>query len=239
MAGLKDAGTMKELCSTCEVLLAVCPPHAAEDVAQRVTRHAFDGLYLDANAIAPERVRRICQTLEAAGATFVDGGIVGGPAWKPGTTCLYLSGREAETVAALFSAGPLSVRVIGDQIGTASALKMCYAARTKGTTALQCAILATAEEFGVREELQRQWAQDGTDPAARIPERARNVTAKAWRFAGEMEEIAATFEDAGLPGGFHHAASEIYDRLARFKNAPATPSLEEVLAALVAQRSAG
>lgn len=235
-AGLQDAGTLGELCDACSVLLAVCPPSAAEDVAREVLSHSFDGLYLDANAISPERVKRIGLTLESAGATFVDGGIVGGPAWEPGTTCLYLSGTAADIIASLFSAGPLGTRVIGGQIGTASALKMCYAANTKGTSALQCAILATAEELGVREELQRRWASDGTDLDASIPQRARKVTAKAWRFAGEMEEIAATFAAAGLPDGFHKAASVIYDRLADFKNSPATPALEEVLAALVSPR---
>ena len=109
---------------------------------------------------------------------------------------------------------------------------MCYAAYTKGTTALLSAILATAEVDGVRPELMVQWERDWPGFPAQAEGRARRVTAKAWRFAGEMEEISATFSEAGLPGGFHAAAADLYRRLAHFKDAAELPSLEEVLASL-------
>jgi 3-hydroxyisobutyrate dehydrogenase-like beta-hydroxyacid dehydrogenase len=231
--GLRDTHTLAQLCAECAILVSVCPPDAAETVANRVLASAFTGMYLDANAIAPQRAMRIGQAMVEAGVTFVDGGIIGGPAWEPGKTWLYLSGPRADDIAACFSAGPLGTRVLGTTIGTASALKMCYAAYTKGTTALLCAILATAETLGVREALEQQWTHDDEDFAAQASQRARRVTAKAWRFAGEMEEIAATFRDAGMPGKFHAAAAIIYRRLAQFKDSQTTPSLEEVLGALI------
>jgi hypothetical protein len=237
-AGLLDARTVAELCATSSAIVSVCPPHAAEDVAEQVLRHSFTGLYLDANAISPQRVIRIGQRLTRAGVSFVDGGIIGGPAWEPGHTWLYLSGQRAEAIAALFSAGPLETAVIGDGVGKASALKMCYAAWTKGSTALLCAIVATADSLGVWDELQQQWSRDWPDFPEQTVGRVRRVTAKAWRFSGEMEEIATTFEEAGLPGDFHAGASDIYRRIACFKDAPSTPSLEEVLAALVQADSA-
>jgi hypothetical protein len=126
----------------------------------------------------------------------------------------------------------LETTVIGETIGKASALKMCYAAWTKGSTALLCAILATADTLGVWEELERQWERDWPGFAEQTVDRARRVTAKAWRFAGEMEEISATFADASLPGGFHAAAADLYRRIAHLKDAPSIPLLEEVLAAL-------
>ncbi len=230
---LVDAGSLGALCETCPVIISVCPPHAAEEVADRVLAHSFKGLYLDANAISPQRVIRIGQKLSAAGVKFVDGGIIGEPAWKPGKTFLYLSGPQAGEMAGCFSAGPLQACVIGDAIGKASALKMCYAANTKGTTALLCAILGAAEGMGVRAELEKQWSRDGSDFAERTKDRVRSNTAKAWRFVGEMEEIAATFREAGLPGEFHAAAASIYRRLAGFKGVTSKPSLEEVLAALM------
>jgi 3-hydroxyisobutyrate dehydrogenase-like beta-hydroxyacid dehydrogenase len=230
--GLFDAGTLAELCRRCSVLLSVCPPHAAEHVAEQVLSHSFSGLYLDANAISPQRAERISRRMLQAGVTFIDGGIIGDPAWSPGRTWLYLSGPEAEAIASLFSEGPLEVEVIGQDVGKASALKMCYAANTKGTTALLCAVLAAAERLGVREELQQQWTRGEAGYAERTTQRIRNVTEKAWRFAGEMEEIASTFRGAGLPGEFHDGASVLYRRLAGFKDAPSSPPLEEVLAAL-------
>lgn len=237
--GLVDAHTLAELCSICSVVVSVCPPHAAEEVARQVAAHAFQGLYLDANAISPQRVKRIGQAVEEAGATFVDGGIIGGPAWERGTTWLHLAGRNAEAAASCFSSGPLETSVIGKEIGKASALKMCYAAYTKGTTALLCAILAAAEELGVRHDLQLQWERGESGLAEQAPERVRRVTAKAWRFVGEMEEISATFREVGVPGGFHATAAILYERIAGFKDAPSTPSLESVLTMLVEAGEAG
>lgn len=236
---LRDAGTLDDLCRVADVIFSVCPPHAAEDVARSVAAHSFRGLFVDANAIAPDRTRRIGAMMEAAGAAFVDGGVVGGPPSGPGETWLYLSGTRAEDAAALLGAGPIETEVLGESTGTASALKMCYAAYTKGTTALLSAILGTSEQLGVREALMRQWARDWPELPAQAERRATRVTAKAWRFAGEMREIAETFRSAGLPGGFHEAAAELYARIARFRNAPEVPGLDEVLAALASPEAAG
>ncbi|MFC1718318.1 DUF1932 domain-containing protein [Candidatus Poribacteria bacterium] len=95
------------------------------------------------------------------------------------------------------------------------------------------AILATSEALGVREELENQWSRNSSQFAEQTAQRVRGVTAKAWRFAGEMEEIAATFRGAGMPGEFHVAAAEVYRRIAHFKDAQETPPLADVLAALL------
>ena len=106
---------------------------------------------------------------------------------------------------------------------------MCYAAYSKGTTALLAAILATAESLGVRDELYGHWDMDDSGFPEQVNRRTTRVTAKAWRFEGEMYEIASTFEAAGLPNGFHKAAAEIYHRMAGFKDSTETPDLEDVL----------
>ena len=228
-----DLGTVAELCKACSIIISVCPPHAAEDVAKQVIGYGFRGLYLDANAISPQKVERIGKMLTDAGITFVDGGIIGGPAWTPGETWLYLSGEVATRIADCFPIGPLETSIIGDQIGKASALKMCYAAYTKGTTALLTAILALAEASGVQTELSAQWERDWPGFQMQAEHRARRVTSKAWRFAGEMDEIASTFESAGLPSGFHAAAGEVYRRLSGFKDAGELPELKNVLFTLL------
>ena len=122
--------------------------------------------------------------------------------------------------------------MLGVNIGEASALKMCYSAYSKGTTALLSAILATAETWGVREALYDQWAEGDANFATRTQERIQRSLGKAWRFVGEMEEISATFSDVGMPGGFHAAAADVYRRLARFKDARTAPTLNDVLDAL-------
>jgi 3-hydroxyisobutyrate dehydrogenase-like beta-hydroxyacid dehydrogenase len=171
--------------------------------------------------------------MQAAGTRYVDGGIIGGPAWTPGKTWLYLSGSFAEEAAACFSGGSLEVKILGNEIGKASALKMCYAAYTKGTTALLASIVAAAESLNVREELYTHWDMDQADFSKQVNARVTRTTAKAWRFEGEMREIAATLLRAGVPGGFHEAAAEVYHRMAGFKDSPGTPPLHEVLHSLL------
>ncbi len=230
---LTDLQTLPLLTQACSVIISICPPAAAEEVAQNVASQKFTGIYCDANAISPQRAFRIQKTVENTGAHFVDGSVIGGPAWKPNNTWLQLSGDYAQEVAMLFSKGPLETNIIGNEIGKASALKMAYAAYSKGTTALLAAILATAENFDVRKELEAQWAKYEPEFVEEAHARTKRVTAKAWRFAGEMDEIAETFAEAGLPSGFHEAAGEIYQRIAHFKDTNKTPKLEKVLSELL------
>jgi 3-hydroxyisobutyrate dehydrogenase-like beta-hydroxyacid dehydrogenase len=212
--------------------MCVCPPDAAEDVANQVIAQGFSGLYVDGNAISPQRTKTIADTVGEAGIAFVDGSIIGGPAWEPGRTWLYLSGEKAETIADCFAAGPLETQVLGDKIGKASAIKMCFAAYTKGRTALLSVILATAEAFVVRNELEEQWSRYWPEFTEETHHRIAIGASKAWRFAGEMEEISATFEAAGLPGGFHAAAAELYQRLTQFKD-DTSVQVDDILQALI------
>ncbi len=235
--GLLAVDSIAALCATCEVILCVCPPHAAESVADAVIRAGFQGLYCDGNAIAPQKAVAIGERMSAAGSDFVDGSIIGPPAWQAGSTRFYLSGACAAQVAGLFTGTVTEAQVIGEEIGRASALKMVFASQTKGFTALQAAIQAVAESLGVREDLYREWERRDADSASQAQDNMRGVTAKAWRFTGEMKEIADTFEGAGLPDGFFLAAQDIYQRMANFKDADELPPLDEVLAALADPRS--
>lgn len=234
--GVADVHSLAVLCQHCEIILCVCPPHAAEDVANAVIENGFKGYYLDANAISPQRSIKIGQRLNSNQIHFIDGGIIGGPAWKPQETRLYLSGPDAKIIADCFSHGLLDTKILGTEIGKASALKMCYAAYSKGTTALLATILATAESLGVRNDLNEQWDSDEPGFSEQVDRRLRRVTVKAWRFEGEMHEIADTFREVGLPGGFHESAAEIYQRMATFKDAADTPELDDVLEALLNQQ---
>jgi 3-hydroxyisobutyrate dehydrogenase-like beta-hydroxyacid dehydrogenase len=230
---LIDAGTLEALCQTCSIILSVIPPSAAEKVADEVIAQEFTGTFADLNAISPQRAQRIGQSLEDAGITFVDGGIVGPPAWRAKTTWLCLSGRHAATIADCFTNGPLETEILSDRVGDASTLKMCYGAYTKGLTALIAGVLGTAEDLGVREALMRRWADDGSGLDKTAAPRVTRITDRAWRWVGEMGEIASTFELADMPRGFHEAARDIYERLSEFKDQP-RPDMDAVLEALKA-----
>ncbi|QPC82850.1 NAD(P)-dependent oxidoreductase [Phototrophicus methaneseepsis] len=233
--GLKDAKTLQKLCQKCDVIISVCPPSAAKEVAKDVISEGFKGLYIEANAIAPQRALHINELMTEAGITFVDGSIIGGISWETEQTWLYLSGKQASQAAEIFKAGPIGVSIISDEIGQASALKMCFAAYTKGSTALLAAIVAAAESLDVLDALTMQWSRNDSTFAEDTFRRVREVTSKAWRFEGEMHEIAKTLYDAGLPGDFHVAAAEVYRRIAPFKDVQDTPPLQEVTAALLGE----
>ncbi len=193
-----------------EVILSVCPPHAALDVARSLPRTA--ALVIDANAVSPMTATRIGEII---GARWVDGGIVGPPPRRDGTTRLYLSGPHALEASLLFESTRLQAVVLDGSPVAASALKMAYAAWTKGSAALLLAALGSAGVNGVEEALRAEWARSQPGLDARWQHAEDSAAAKGWRWVGEMNEIAATFAAAGLPSGFHEAAAEIFERAAR------------------------
>ncbi len=205
---------------------------AAQAVAQQAVEAGLSGVFVDANAVSPATARAVGDIVTRSGARFVDGGIVGGPPTRHGTTRLFLAGSDAPMVAELFDGTALETVVLDGAAGAASALKACYAANTKGTTALLLAIRALARAEGVDEALLEEWARSQPELVARSENGPRGSARKAWRFAGEMDEIADALAAAGVPDGFHRGAAELYRRLDRFKDAPEPPSLADLVDAV-------
>jgi len=231
-SGLMDAVDLDAILEKCGVVMAICPPHAALDLASRVAGAGFAGVYVDANAVSPATTAAIAERIGAAGGRFVDGGIIGPPAHRAGTTRLFLAGDDAPRIAELFMGSPLEAVCLPAGPPAASALKMAYAAYTKGSVALLLAVRALARCYGVEGSLLAEWQASLPDLVRRSETAALRSAPKAWRFAGEMDEIAATFAAAGLPESFHRAAGEVYRRLERFKDQPGA-DLDAVLAALL------
>lgn len=232
-SGFDEFEDLAGLLRTSDIALAVCPPDAAIATAGAVAAAAFSGIYVDANAIAPATAAAVAGIVEPAGACFVDGGIIGPPPREPGTTWLYLSGEHAHSVAPVFAHPSLTVVDLGAATTAASALKMCYAAWTKGSSALLLAVAALARAVGVDAALQAQWQQSNPELPDLLTANAARDAPKAWRFAGEMHEIAATFTAHGLPAGFHVGAAQTFAALAGFRDSAAPPDLDSVLAGLL------
>ena len=231
-AELEDVGTLAALVEQSDFILSICPPDVAIEIARSVAAQRFAGVYIDANAVSPATARTIAAIIEGAGGRFVDGGIVGPPPNKRGMARLYLSGQDAARVAALFDDSPLESIAMDAPIGAASALKMAYAAWTKGSAALLIAVRSLAISEGIEPDLLAEWQRSIPDLAARSEAAVSRNARKAWRFVGEMEEMANTFRDAGLPDGFPLAAREVYDRLEQYKDALRAPSIADVASAI-------
>ncbi len=206
-AGLEDAGSPAALAGRSEAVLSICPPSAAVAIAESLP--GFDGVYVDANAVAPDTTRSIARIVTQRGARFADGGIIGHPPREPGDVRLYLSGPAAE-VADLFRGTVIDAPVPSGGVGAASALKLAYADWTKGSMALLLAVRELAVAEDVEEDLLAEWRLSLPRLEAQCAAARNAARTKGWRRVHEMEEIAGAMSAARLPEGFHRAAAEVF-----------------------------
>lgn len=214
IADLVGVPDVAELARRSHVIVSICPPHAARDVAAQVAA-ALEGrpdrpLYVDANAVSPATVTAIAELLGPE--HVVDATLIGPPAWEPGHTVLWLAGAGAAGVADLFAGSPFDARVLGPDLGAASALKACFGLQSKVIPALWLELAEAARAYGVEDALRGELERDGIDYAEHLGVAAARSGAKAWRWAGEMEEAADAIAAVGLPDGFSRAAAEVYRR---------------------------
>ncbi|MFE2586684.1 DUF1932 domain-containing protein [Streptomyces sp. NPDC059378] len=210
--GLTPMAELPELLNRSDIVLSLCPPAAAEDLAREVAGHGFTGVYVEGNAISPERAVRIAQLLEP-GATVVDGGVIGSPPVRGKSPALYLSGPAAATarVEALFAGTAVQTRTLGTEIGQASALKLAYASFQKTSRVLVALAYGLAREHGVDQELIAVAARR-TDSYLSEPQYVATAAARAWRWGPEMEEVADSLAAAGLPPEMLRAAASTMAR---------------------------
>jgi 3-hydroxyisobutyrate dehydrogenase-like beta-hydroxyacid dehydrogenase len=242
LAGRADLEVLPDLdavVAMADVVVSIVPPSAARgvasDVAAAARRAGAHPLVADLNAISPDTVSSVQRTLRGAGLDLVDGSISGPPPSQPGTR-LYLSGVRATELADLRQSG-LTIRILGDEAGAASALKMCTASVYKGITALMVQALGTASRFGVTDHVMEDLADSLPELISDVPRWLAVSASKAERYVGEMREIAATQGGAGLPPELFEAMAIVWARVAESKLARAAPeeaarrsqSLEDVL----------
>ncbi|WP_405859163.1 DUF1932 domain-containing protein [Streptomyces sp. NBC_01515] len=231
-AGLEPAESLESALAASDFVLSVCPPHAAEDVAREVLTHPFRGVYVEANAISPDRTRRIAAACAERGVLMLDGSIVGGPPGPGSAPRLYLSGDEEQVarVARSFKDTQVMARPLDAPLGAASALKMAYASYQKSARVLAAVSHALAASHGVATELALEAGALRSNILAET-DQLPSVAARAWRWAPELEEIAATLRTAGLPADMAEGAAAVLGRWADDKDDYDLP-LEEVLAHL-------
>jgi 3-hydroxyisobutyrate dehydrogenase-like beta-hydroxyacid dehydrogenase len=205
-----------------EVVLSVVPPEAAPAVADDVARAAEEKsaapLYADLNAISPATARG----LAGGRLELVDGSISGPPPAKGRTTRVYLSGPRAGEIAALPFAG-VELVVVGDEVGSASAVKMSTASVYKGTSALLAQALLAAHANGVLEHVLADLRAGAPHLVSNVERRIAVAASKSGRYVGEMREIAATQDAAGLTPAMFEGIAEVYARLADTQLARADP----------------
>ncbi|MFE4399091.1 MULTISPECIES: NAD(P)-dependent oxidoreductase [Streptomycetaceae] len=212
-AGLEPVAELDELLERAEVVLSLCPPAVAEDVARDVAERRFAGVYVEGNAISPDRAQRIADLVGRSARAVVDGSVIGSPPVGGKHTKLFLSGPSdaAALVAALFSDTAVSTPVLGGTIGQASALKVSYTAYQKASRVLAALSYGLAQYHGVDQAL---LDVAGKRAGSYLTETGyiAKTAARAWRWAPEMEEAADTLNAAGLPDEVLRAVAETLGR---------------------------
>ena len=221
-AGIRDEPDLDKLVRDTDLILAILVPDQARALAGQVAevmkrtgssrRTGSSPAYADCNAIAPDSAREIDRVVTAAGGRFIDAGIIGGPPGADEKTRFYASGPHEAILTQLDGHGIL-VRPLGGEVGRASGIKMCYASVTKGTSALYAAAMTAAEVMDLSEELLAEFAES-QGQRLKAMGGVNSLSAKAFRWIGEMQEIAATYERAGVSPGFHEGAEHIFRLIA-------------------------
>jgi 3-hydroxyisobutyrate dehydrogenase-like beta-hydroxyacid dehydrogenase len=216
-AGLRRTESLADLLGRAEVVLSVCPPAAAESVAEQV--HGYQRVFVDANAISPPRMTRIAGMLTEAGATVVDAAVIGPPPGRGRDARIYLAGppEAAGLVRDLFPAGPVEAILVTGGIGKASALKMAYGSFQKASRALAAVSHALADEYGVTAELLAEATKLGRNALA-DRDYLPSAAARGWRWAPEMSEVADTLRALGLPPELAEGAGAVFERWASDKD---------------------
>ena len=244
-AGMRDAGGVAALVEECDLLLSVVPPTSAvsvaEEVADAMARTGARPVFAECNAVAPRTVQRIATLIGDAGAPVIDAGIIGPPPAPGSRTRIYCSGPDTAPLEALRECG-LDVRRVGPDVGQASGLKMVYAASTKGTTAVWTELLTAAESMGLTDALLAEFG-DAPGPA-RAVKSVTEMPRRARRWVGEMEEIAATFEELGLTPRILLGAADMFRLAAETPLADQTsrdpdPELRAMLRVLAERAASG
>ena len=239
-AGFEEVPSYDQLVVEVDLLLSVLVPAEAvplaEQVAESVRRTGTTLVYADCNAVSPQTSARIDRIIVGAGATFIDAGIIGSPPRAGNNTHIYCSGPDCRALQALSQYG-LDVRTVGPRIGQASGLKMVYAASTKGTTALWTELLVAARAMGLGEALAQEFSMSRPGISRQLMSAIPSMPQRSRRWIGEMEEIAATFEELGLTPKILQGAADIYRFVGETPLADQTsrdpdPSLDAVLDSL-------
>jgi 3-hydroxyisobutyrate dehydrogenase-like beta-hydroxyacid dehydrogenase len=217
-AGINDCGSMEKLVTTCDLVLSVINPGEALNVARQVAaamrKSGRKIAFADLNAVSPQTARDTDRLIRDAGGMFIDGGIIGPPPrGEKDRPRIYVSGPDAYLMESINHPN-LLVRVLSERVGDASGVKMCYAAMTKGTTALAVELLVAARKLGVEQALEKELRESRNDV---FEWQMRNIAVmppKAYRWVPEMQEIAKTFGELGLTPRIFEGATDIYTMVA-------------------------
>jgi 3-hydroxyisobutyrate dehydrogenase-like beta-hydroxyacid dehydrogenase len=199
--GITAHESMRELCAASDFLMSAVTASNTLAVAQEAARHIRPGtLFLDLNSASPGTKQQAAAAIDAAGAHYVEAGVMTSVPPYGIKVPMLLGGAQAQALAALLQAWGCDARAVSDKLGVASAIKMCRSVMIKGLEALVIESYATARAYGVEDQvlptLQEtfpsiDWTQQGAYFFSRVVQHGQ-------RRAEEMRESAHTVGEAGF-----------------------------------------
>ncbi|HJW74303.1 MAG TPA: DUF1932 domain-containing protein [Thermoleophilia bacterium] len=221
--GARDAGialvpTLTEAVAASELVMSLVPQDAVLETAREFAaavrgRGDRRPVYLDANSVAPERVARVASLVSEAGGDAVDGAFVGSSRALGQKTALYLSGTRAAEVAAALPAS-LRAKVVGGEVGSASAFKLAFAGFNKGLVALFLETAAAGDAVGRRAELLECLREFYPGTVETVERLLPSYPRHARRRAQEMHELAEWLTESGREALMSCAAETVLERFA-------------------------
>jgi len=210
MVGLED---LQEMASVSDFIFSIMPPEEAENFAKEVAKAIVASrkspVFVDCNAISPDTTLSIAEEIKNTGADFLNVGIIGPPPGRGSTTKFYASGEGVNSLQ-FINQNDIKLVPVGDEIIKASAVKMCYAALTKGTMTLQTSVLVAAELLGISDEVQDEFKESQGFHWEAMNKRVSTFACDAGRWAGEMDQISDTFGSTGMTPYLHKGAADVF-----------------------------
>ena len=212
-SNMMDLGSLQEMVSVSDFIFSIMPPEKAENFAKEVAGAINTSdktpVFVDCNAISPDTTLSIASVIKAAGADFLNVGIIGPPPGRGSTTKFYASGEDANSLQ-FINQNDIRLVLVGDELINASAIKMCYAALTKGTMTLHASVLIAAELLGISEAVQNEIEESQPFHWGAMKKNISMLACDADRWAGEMDQISDTFGSAGLTPYLHKGAADVF-----------------------------
>jgi 3-hydroxyisobutyrate dehydrogenase-like beta-hydroxyacid dehydrogenase len=210
---MEDLGDLQEMASVSDFIFSIMPPEEAENFAKEVAKAIVASrkspVFVDCNAISPDTTLSIAEVIKNTGADFLNVGIIGPPPGRGSTTKFYASGEGVNSLQ-FINQNDIKLVPVGDEIIKASAVKMCYAALTKGTMTLQASVLVAAELLGISDEVQDEFKESQGFHWEAMNKRVSTFACDAGRWAGEMDQISDTFGSTGMTPYLHRGAADVF-----------------------------
>lgn len=200
-AGAVAQASMPALCQASTLVISAVTASNTLRVAEEAAVHLRPGtLFLDLNSASPGTKQRCAALVDAAGAHYVEAGVMTSVPPYGIRVPMLLGGERAAALAEALAAWGLDTKAVSERLGVASAIKMSRSVMIKGLEALVIESYATARAYGVEDHvlptLQEtfpsiDWSRQGAYFFSRVVQHGQ-------RRAEEMREAANTVREAGF-----------------------------------------